>query len=48
MKKEDKEEKITDVFKDISADDDIPSDVLGSYVGIDSDGEYPIQDADDL
>lgn len=48
MKKEDKKEKITDVFKDISADDDIPSDVLGSYVGIDSDGEYPIQDADDL
>ena len=28
--------------------DDIPSDVLGSYTGTGEDGDYPVQDADDL
>lgn len=29
-------------------EDDIPTDVLGSYTGTPYDGERPIQDADDL
>jgi len=29
-------------------DDGIPSDVLGSYTGMDADGGAPSQDADDL
>lgn len=30
------------------SDDEIPSDVLGSYTGTDLDDFYPVQDADDL
>lgn len=29
-------------------DEDIPSDVLGSYTGTSYDDYYPVQDADDL
>lgn len=29
-------------------EDDIPTDVLGSYTGTPYDGERPVQDADDL
>lgn len=47
MKKHNKENLPIDIFKNIPKDK-IPSDILGSYVGMDEDGEPPVQDADDL
>lgn len=48
MKRRNKKEDLpTEIFKKIPKEK-IPSDVLGSYVGIDADGEAPVQDADDL
>lgn len=32
----------------LRSDEEIPSDVLGSYTGVPEEGEIPVQDADDL
>lgn len=39
---------ILGVWEEAPVQDDIASDVLGSYTGNAEDGEYPQQDADDL
>jgi len=36
------------VMADRREEEDIPSDVLGSYTGMAEDGSRPVQDADDL
>lgn len=47
MKKKNKNNLPLDIFKNIPHEK-IPSDVLGSYIGVDENGDVPEQDADDL
>ncbi len=47
MKKKNKNELPLDILKNIPHEK-IPSDILGSYVGLDADGDVPEQDQDDL